>query len=71
MFKHKVMSLSQAFGGSLQRVDGPVLVVPAEEPAGEGGRFKSLFDRHSGGTRVPFGRVAINVPDSWTPNTHS
>lgn len=69
MFKLEVMS--QALNGSLQWVDGPVLLVPAQEPAGEGRRFKSLFHSHSGGTRVSVGRVALDVLDSWTQNTNS
>lgn len=64
MFKQKVMS--QASNGLLQLVNGPVVMVPAQEPACESRRFKSLFDRHSGGTRVSVCRVALNVPDGWT-----
>lgn len=64
MFKQEVMS--QALSDSLLLVDGPVLGAPAQEPAGEGRRFKPLFHRHSGGTRVSVGRVALDVFDSWT-----
>lgn len=42
MCKQEVMSQI------LQRVGGPVLVVPAQEPARKGGRFESLFDHHDG-----------------------
>lgn len=62
MFEQEIISL----GALLQLVDGPVLVVPAQEPAGEGWQFKPLFDCHDGSSGVSVGRVALNVPDSWT-----
>lgn len=60
MLEQEVMSLCS-----------PVLVVPAQEPTGEGGQFKSLFDLQDGGTRVSVCRVTLNVADSWTQDTQS
>lgn len=63
--------MSQVSAEALQWVVGPVLMVPAQEPAGEGRWFESLFDRHCGGSGVSVGGVALYVPGRYTGNTVS
>lgn len=50
---------------ALQGVAGPVLIVPAQEPPGEGGRLVALLDFDDGRPVVPVGRVRLDVTDSW------
>lgn len=58
--------MSQVLREVLQRVGGPVLVVPAQKPTSKGWRFKSLFHRDDGGTGVSVGWVTLDVPDRCT-----
>lgn len=51
--------------GALQGVAGPVLVVPAQEPSGKGGRLVALLDFDDGRPVVPVGRVGLDVTDRW------
>ena len=53
--------MSQAVHEALQRVDGPVLWIPAQKPASKGWQFKSLLHRHDGCPWVSGDRVAFNV----------
>lgn len=54
-------SQGQLSHGALQGVAGPVLVVPAQEPAGEGGRLEALLDLDDGRPAVSVGRVCLDV----------
>lgn len=56
--------------GALQGVAGPVLVVPAQEPSGKGGRLIALLDFDDGRPVVPVGRVGLNVTDRWGRRGH-
>lgn len=59
------------FGHSpLQGVAGPVLIVPAQEPSGEGGRLVALLDPDDGRPAVPVGRVCLDVTGSWGRRGH-
>lgn len=60
-----IRSQSQFCHGPLQRVAGPVVVVPAQEPAGERGRFEALLDLDDGGPGVSVGRVGLDVAHRW------
>lgn len=51
--------------GALQGVAGPVLIVPAQEPSGEGGRLVALLDYDHGRPAVPVGRIRLDVTGSW------
>lgn len=44
---------------------GPVVLVPAQEPASKGGWFRSLLDSDEGGIRVSVGWVALQVTAHW------
>lgn len=55
------ISQGQFGHGALQGVAGPVLVVPAQEPAGEGGRLEALLDLDDGRPAVPVGRIRLDV----------
>lgn len=59
----RAVSQRQFSHGPLQRVAGPVVVVPAQKPAGEGGRFEALLELDDGGPAVSVGRVGLNVTD--------
>lgn len=59
------VSNCQLSHGALQGVAGPVVVVPAKEPAGEGGRLEALLDPDDGRPAVPVGRVCLDVTDRW------
>lgn len=48
---------------ALQRVGGPVVVVPAQEPASERGRLEALLDFDNGRPRVSLGRICLDVTD--------
>lgn len=50
---------------ALQGVAGPVVVIPAQEPTGEGGRLEALLDPDDGRPAVPVGRVGLDVAESW------
>lgn len=50
---------------ALQGVAGPVVVVPAQEPAGEGGRLEALLDLDDGRPAVPVGRIRLDVAHRW------
>lgn len=50
---------------SLQGIHSPVVVVPAQEPSGEGGRLEALFDDGHWGPLVPRGWVCVNVALGW------
>lgn len=50
--------------GTVQRVAAPVVVVPAQEPAGERGRLEALLDLHNRSTAVSVGRVRLDVTGS-------
>lgn len=56
--------------GALQGVAGPVLMVPAQEPSGKGGRLIALLDFDDGRPVVPVGRVGLNVTDRWGRRGH-
>lgn len=49
--------------GTLQGVAGPVVVVPAQEPASEGGWLEALLDLHDGCPAVSVGRIGLDVTD--------
>lgn len=57
------VSNGQLSHGALQGVAGPVVIVPAKEPAGEGGWLEALLDLDNGRPVVPVGRVCLNVTD--------
>lgn len=57
------ISQGQTSHGALQGVAGPVLVVPAQEPAGEGGRLEALLDLDDGRPEVSVGRIGLDVTD--------
>lgn len=50
---------------ALQGVAGPVLVVPAQEPSGKGGRLVALLDSDDGCPVVPVGGIGLDVTDRW------
>lgn len=52
---------SQGLEIALEWANGPVFVLPAQKPAGEGRRFESLLHRHDGGSRVTIGWVSLDV----------
>lgn len=52
---------SQGLEIALEWANGPVFVLPAQKPAGEGWRFESLLHRHNGGSRVTIGWVTLDV----------
>lgn len=52
---------SQGLEIALEWANGPVFVLPAQKPAGEGWRFESLLHRHDGGSRVTIGWVTLDV----------
>ena len=54
-------SQGQFSHSALQRVAGPVVVVPAQEPAGEGGRLEALLDLDDGRPAVSVGRIRLDV----------
>lgn len=58
--------LNHQFGHSaLQGVAGPVVVVPAQEPASEGGWLEALLDFDNGCPAVSVCRVCLDVTDRW------
>lgn len=59
--KSAVVSDRQLSHDALQRVAGPVVVVPAQEPTGEGGRLKALLDLDNRCPGVSVGRVSLDV----------
>lgn len=50
---------------ALQRVAGPVVIVPAQEPTGEGGRLEALLDPDDRSAGVSVGWVSLDVAQSW------
>ncbi len=56
-------SQGQFSHSTLQGVAGPVVVVPAQEPAGEGGRLEALLDLDDGRPAVSLGRICFDVTD--------
>lgn len=50
---------------SLQGIHSPVVIVPAQEPAREGGRLEALFDNGHRGPLVPRGGVCVDVALGW------
>lgn len=59
------------FGHSaLQWVAGPVLIVPAQEPSGEGGQLVALLDSDDGRPAVPVGWIRLDVTGSWGRSGH-
>lgn len=59
---------SQGLEIALEWANGPVFVLPAQKPAGEGWRFESLLHRHDGGSRVTIGWVTLDVALSCREN---
>lgn len=57
------ISQLQISHSTLQGVGGPVLVVPAQEPAGEGGRLEALLDLDDGRPGVSVGGICLDVTD--------
>lgn len=57
------ISQGQLSHSALQGVAGPVVVVPAQEPAGEGGRLEALLDLDDGRPAVSVGRIRLDVAD--------
>ncbi len=57
------ISHGQFSHGTLQRVAGPVVVVPAQEPAGERWRLEALLDLDDGRPAVSVGRICLDVTD--------
>lgn len=55
---------SQFIHGSLQRINSPVIIIPAQEPAGEGGRFKPLLDDSNRSSLISDSWISLNVPFS-------
>lgn len=58
------ISQGQFSHSALQGVGGPVVVVPAQEPAGESGRLEALLDLDDGCPAVSVGRISLDVTDS-------
>lgn len=59
------ISQGQFSHGALQRVAGPVVVVPAQEPAGECGRLEALLDLNDGRPAVSVGRIRLDVTNRF------
>ena len=59
------LSQGQFSHGVLQGVAGPVVVVPAQEPARERRWLEALLDLHDGCPAISVGRVCLDVPGRW------
>lgn len=59
--KGAVVSDRQLSHDALQRVAGPVVVVPAQEPTGEGGWLEALLYPDNGSPGVSVGWVSLDV----------
>lgn len=58
-----VISNCQFSHSPLQGVAGPVVMVPAQEPASEGGWLEALLDFDDGRPVVSVGRIRLDVTD--------
>lgn len=56
--------------GALQGVAGPVIIVPAQEPSGEGGRLVFLLDSDDRCPAVSVGRIRLDIAGSWERSGH-